>query len=251
MIIDGMMHLEVMGEYWDGLVDDVIEHYDAAGIDKGVILATWMASGCSNDITLAAYERYPDRFIPFGHVRPVDNWRDELERIGRDLGWVGLKLHQRELWYAGGNALKIVREIATLAQQVGIRVIKVHLHEFETIDALSREFSDLTWILPHMGSYMSPNAKLWDYCDLARHRENVYLDTSVTDQYYDLDLAVEWAGADKVTFASDGFMYNPSVEKAKIDALRLPTPHRKRRLTDSEYDKIMGGTMAKLLGILS
>lgn len=249
MIIDGMMHLEVMGEYWEGLVDEVVELYDAAGIDKGVILATWMASRRSNDITEAAYKRYPDRFIPFGHVRPVDDWEAELKRVTQELGWTGLKLHQRELWYAGGNALKIVGEIAELGQQLGLRVIKIHLHEYDTIDRLTVQFPEITWILPHMGSYMVPDSRLRDYCDLARTRQNVYLDTSVTDQYYDLDLAVRWAGVENVTFASDGFMYNPLVEKAKLDALRLPTPHRKPRLTDKEYDLIMGGNMARILGL--
>jgi predicted TIM-barrel fold metal-dependent hydrolase len=160
MIIDGMMHLEVMGEYWDGLVDEVIEHWDAAGIDKGVILATWMASRRSNDITLDAFTKYPDRFIPFGHVRPVDDWQSELDRITQDLGWTGLKLHQREIWYAGGEALRIVREMVARGQRSGLRVVKIHLHEYETIDALSREFPDVVWILPHMGQYMVPNAPL-------------------------------------------------------------------------------------------
>ncbi|GIT82189.1 hypothetical protein LLS1_38580 [Leifsonia sp. LS1] len=243
------MHLEVMGEYWEGLVDEVIEHWDAAGIEKGVILATWMASRRSNDITLDAFTRYPDRFIPFGHVRPVDNWEEEIDRITQELGWTGLKLHQRELWYAGGNALRTVREIVGRAQKSGLRVVKIHLHEYETIETLSREFPDIAWILPHMGQYMVPNAPLRAYCDLARERDNVYLDTSVTDQYYDLDLAVRWAGPDKVTFASDGFMYSPLVERAKIDSLRLPTPHRAKPLSDEEYAMIMGGTMAKILGI--
>jgi hypothetical protein len=44
MIIDGMMHLEVSGACWDGLVDEVIELYDSAGIDKGVIVTTWTPS---------------------------------------------------------------------------------------------------------------------------------------------------------------------------------------------------------------
>lgn len=238
-----------MGEYWEKLVDEVIEHWDAAGIDKGVILATWMASRRSNDITLDAFNRYPDRFIPFGHVRPVDNWEEEIDRITQELGWTGLKLHQRELWYAGGDALRTVREIVGRAQKSGLRVVKIHLHEYETIDALSREFPDIVWILPHMGQYMVPNAPLRAYCDLARERDNVYLDTSVTDQYFDLDLAVRWAGPDKVTFASDGFMYSPLVERAKIDALRLPTPHRSTPLSDEEHAMIMGGTMARILGI--
>ena len=68
MIIDGMMHLEIVGEYWEGLIEEVLEHYDAAGIDKGVVLATWMDSRESNDRTRDACRRYPDRFIPSVNV---------------------------------------------------------------------------------------------------------------------------------------------------------------------------------------
>jgi hypothetical protein len=87
------------------------------------------------------------------------------------------------------------------------------------------------------------------YCELARARPNVYLDTSAADRYYDLDRAVRWAGPDKITFASDGHLFSPLVEKAKIDTLRLYSPHREPILTDEEYAMIMGGTMARLLGL--
>ena len=86
MIIDGMMHLEVFGTYWEGLIDEVIEHYDYTGIDKGVALTTWTESRASNDRTLGACQKHPDRFIPFGHVRPIDPWEEELKRITQEFG---------------------------------------------------------------------------------------------------------------------------------------------------------------------
>src|SRR5579884_3062063 len=107
MVIDGMMHLEVVGEYWDGLFEEVIQHYDAVGIDKGVVLNTWMPSRETNDRTRAACQQYPDRFLSFGHVRPVDDWRDELKRITQEFGWTDLKLHQGEL-RQGGSKLRII-----------------------------------------------------------------------------------------------------------------------------------------------
>jgi len=71
-------------DYWEGLIDEIIVHSDYAGVDKGVVFTTWTPSPESNDRTLAACKKYPDRFIPFGHVRTEDAyWRDELERIGK------------------------------------------------------------------------------------------------------------------------------------------------------------------------
>ena len=87
------------------------------------------------------------------------------------------------------------------------------------------------------------------YCELARKRKNVYLDTCAVAPYYHLGKAFQWAGTDKITFASDGFMYSPLVEKAKIETLRLPTPYKTPMLTDKQLAKILGGTMAKLLGL--
>ena len=248
MIIDGMMHLEVVGEHWEGLIDEVIEHYDAAGIDKGVAMATWMDSRQSNDLTREACRRHPDRFLPFGHVRPVDDWEDELKRITQELGWTGLKLHQGELKHGGPDMRATTRAITERAAELGIRLIKIHLDDYEGLDALSSELPQLTWILPHMGCYFKAK-EMERWCGLARARENVYLDTSTVDRYYLLGRAVEWAGAEKITFASDGFLFSPLVEKAKVDTLRLPTPYRTPRLTDAEYALIMGGTMARLMGL--
>ena len=248
MIIDGMMHLEVVGEYWDGLVEEVLEYYDTAGIDMGVVMTTWTPSAESNDRTRAACQKYPDRFIPFGHVRPVDAWEDELKRIAGEFGWTGLKLHEVELRQGGPDVGATTMAIAERAAALGIRTVKIHLVDYEIIERLTREFPGVTWILPHMGCW-DKWREMDRYCDLARERKNVYLDTCAVWAYYDFGRAFRRAGVEKITFASDGHMFSPLVEKAKIDTLRLPTPYRAPRLTDEEYRLIMGGNMAGLLRI--
>ena len=248
MILDGMMHLEVVGACWEGLFEEVIAHYDAAGIDKGVVLNTWMPSRESNDRTYRACERYPDRFLPFGHVRPEDEWRAELQRITAEFGWTGLKLHEGELRRVGPDVLATTRAIAEEAAARGIRIVKIHLVDYAAIETLTRELPELTWILPHLGCW-EQWGELRRYCTLARSRANVYLDTSGVRPYYDFGKAFEWAGIDKITFATDGHLFSPLVEKAKIDTLRLPTPRRTPRLTPEQYAMVMGGTMARLLGL--
>ena len=250
-VIDGMMHLEVYqsatkAAYWEGLVEEVLEHYDHAGIDQGVILTTWTPSRESNDRTLAAYEKHPDRFIPFGHIRPKDSdWERELARVSEP-PWKGLKLHEGELRRGCGVLKTITRTIARKAADLGIRLIKLHLVDYPIIDELTREFSQTTWILPHLGCY-GRWEEMEKYCRLARNRKNVYLDTSGVAPYYRFGKAIQWAGIEKITFASDGFMYVPLVEKAKIEALRLPGPYRTPRLSESQLALILGGTMQRLL----
>jgi predicted TIM-barrel fold metal-dependent hydrolase len=248
VIIDGMMHLEVYGAYWDGLFEEVIEHYDSAGIDKGVVLTTWTPSEESNNRTHAACQKYPERFIPFGHVRPIDDWQAELRRIAEEFGWTGLKLHQGELQHGGPDMLATTMRIIEEAARLGIRLVKIHLVDYDAIDKLSQSFPNVTLILPHMGCY-GRWQDMERYCLLAKDRANIFLDTCAVHTYYDFGKAFLLAGIDKITFATDGHEFSPLVEKAKIDTLRLPTPFRTPTLSQEEYDKIMGGTMERLLGL--
>lgn len=246
LVIDAHMHFEAYGTYWEGLIDEIIEHYDYAGVDKGVVFTAWTPSHESNTRTLEGYRKYPDRFIPFGHVRTEDpDWESELERIS-ELQWKGMKLHQSEI-SRGPDLKEKTRDIVQKASDLGIRVILIHLEDYEIMEELSREIAEVTWIVPHMG-YDRKKGQMQRYCELARNRENVYLDTS-NGPYYKFGEAFEWAGTDKIVFASDGFWFNPFVEKAKIEILQLPTPFRTPKLTDEQLGMILGGNLARILGL--
>jgi len=243
-VIDGHMHLEAYGTYWDGLIEEIIEHYDHAEIDQGVVFTCWTASRESNDRTLFACKKYPDRFIPFGHIRTEDpDWESELERIGK-LGWKGIKLHQSEI-SRGPDLQEKTYSVVRKASSCGIRIMLIHLAKIEIVRELASSLPEAIWLLPHMGSYRNPD-EMRQYCDLAREMKNVYLDTSGAE-YYRFGQQFEWAGVDKIIYASDGFWYSPYVEKAKIEILQLPTPFRTRKLTDEELGMILGGNLKRLL----
>jgi predicted dehydrogenase len=212
LVIDGMMHLEVYksrteGYYWEGFLEEVLEHYEAAKIDKGVILTTWTPSRESNDRTLRAYEKYPDRFIPFGHVRPEDaDWQRELKRVSEP-PWKGLKLHEGEIERAG-DLRETTRTVTRKAAELGIRIFKIHLVNCDIIDELTRELSEVTWILPHMGCY-GRWGDMQKYCELAKNRKNVYLDTSAVAHYWMFGKAFRWAcQAGKDVYVEKPVSYN-------------------------------------------
>ena len=230
-VLDAHMHLESYGTYWEGLEDEIIEHYDYARIDRGVVFTAWTPTRESNDRTLAACRKYPDRFIPFGHVRTQDpDWESELERVG-NYGWKGIKLHQSEI-SRGPDLEEKTQSIVKKAFDCGLHVVLIHLEDVEMIDRLAGEFLGVSWIIPHMGSTEALD-EMKRYCELAKRRANVFLDTS-NAQYHRFGQQIQWAGFDKVLFASDGFWFSPAVEKAKIEILQLPTPFRTPRLTDGE-----------------
>lgn len=244
VVIDCHMHLEAYGTYWEGLIDEIIEHYDYAGVDKGVVFTIWTPSRESNDRTLMACKKYPDRFIPFGHVRTQDaDWKEELERIGK-LQWQGIKVHQGEI-SRGPDLLDKTRALVRKASDCGIRVILIHLADFDMVDNITEEFPEVTWLLAHMGPYKKSD-EMKKFCELARNRANVFLDTSGAD-YYMFGQQFELAGTDKVVFGSDGFWFKPLIEKAKIEILQLPTPFRTPKLTDEQVDQVLGGNLARIL----
>jgi predicted TIM-barrel fold metal-dependent hydrolase len=105
----------------------------------------------SNDRTLAACRKYPDRFIPFGHLSTEDDyWEAELERIG-ELGWKGIKLHQSEI-SRGPDLEEKTRLVVEKASKSGIRVVLFHLEALDMIGRLADGFPNTTCIIPHMGS---------------------------------------------------------------------------------------------------
>ena len=248
MIIDGMMHLEVEGDYWDGLEEGIIQQYDALGIDKGVVGTTSLPSRQANDRTLAAYRKHPDHFIPFGHLRPADDWEAELARLA-EWGWRGLMLHERDLRPGGADAAATTAAIAQKAADVGIGLVQLHLVDYEAVDQLARQLPQVTWILPSMGCWERWQ-DLEQFCKLAGDRDNVYLGTSgVMRQWVKFNLAAGWAGADKITFASGGYQGSPLVEMAKVEAMRLTDSWKGAVVTDEQLSLILGGNMARLLGL--
>lgn len=239
MIIDDIMHVDYWqesgGEYHEGRAKEIIQMMDDAGINKAVICTTWMPSRKSNNITLEVYQKYPNRFIPFGHVRPVDcEAENELKRIGKELRWKGLKLHQGEFPFPMMESLK---SIIKKAEELEIRICLLHCENLKIVNELTQQFPNVTFILAHLGCY-SNIGLLDEFCSLARKRDNIYLDTSAVHQYYKIGDAVKMAGANKITFGSDGCVFSPLVELTKIKALKL---------SKEQEELILGKNISRIL----
>lgn len=242
MIIDDLMHIDHWrwqdhtAEYAEGQEEKIIEMMDDASVDKAIAVTTWMDSRRSNDITYNAAQKYPDRFIPFGHVRPIDPyWPAELERIGHKFGWKGLKIHQGEF------PLPIMEPLIPIlekAREVGIKVVIFHCEIFEVAEKVATQFSDLTFIFPHLGCRSVGRPRLALYCRLARERENVYLDTSAQQSEEMIGEAITLAGAINLVFGSDGCVHKPLAQLAHIKV---------QKLSKADEDLILGGNITRVL----
>jgi predicted TIM-barrel fold metal-dependent hydrolase len=93
--------------------------------------------------------------------------------------------------------------------------------EVATVELLAREYPDVYFIIPHLGSFADDwRAQLGLIDHLERH-SNIYTDTAGVRRFDLLEEAVQRAGPHKILFGSDGPWLHPGVELEKIYALHL------------------------------
>jgi predicted TIM-barrel fold metal-dependent hydrolase len=107
------------------------------------------------------------------------------------------------------------------------------------LEAVVSEYRDVSFIIPHLGSFADDWAAQRATLDLLARHDNVHTDTSGVRRFDLLVEAVRRAGAHKILFGSDGPWLHPGVELAKVQA--LPLDARERAL-------VTGGNLLRLIG---
>ena len=105
---------------------DLVERLDMFGVERAVVFPMndprqGFCFHHPNDLVWAAYQRYPDRLIPFFRLNPNFPSREEYERrVGQ--GFRGIKLHPRSQSFriAGPQ----VMEVYSWAEAVGLPVLR-------------------------------------------------------------------------------------------------------------------------------
>jgi hypothetical protein len=163
--------------------------------------------------------------------------QSELMRIGKELKWKGMALHQDEFPLPIEEFLWPIIE---KAEDSEIRICILHCQKFKIADQISKDFPEVTFIFTHLGCFLN-RSLMPKYCAIVRERGNVYLDTSAQHGHEQILDAVKMAGADKLTFGSDGCVHHrPLVELSMIKVLKLPK---------KEEDLILGGNISRILGL--
>lgn len=240
MIIDAHVHIKGGDVYRREFPPElIVKQMDEAGIDKSIVFSICLPSRESNDLTLKAVNKFPHRLIGFAHVLPQEGGIAviELERAVKELGFKGLKLHAGEFTQEYGFTAKLLEPVLEKAVKLGIPVLLDPIGKFDPIVEIVNMFSELKLIVAHMGSHNN-EIIVSKFIGLARKCENLYLETSWSDIPWKIKEAVEYAGADKLIFGSDGPLYHPLVELTKIRILKLPK---------EEEEKILGKNILRLL----
>ena len=110
--------------------------------------------------------------------------------------------------------------------------------EASGIDLIAPEYPDVSFIVPHLGSFSDDwRAQRTVVDQLARH-PNVHADTSGVRRFDLLVEAVAAGGPEKILFGTDGPWLHPGVELSKVYALGLPP---------AQEALVLGGNLLRLI----
>ncbi|MBY8990191.1 MAG: amidohydrolase [Candidatus Lokiarchaeota archaeon] len=211
--------------------------------------------------------KYPDRLMAFAGIDPRrENALDMLKQSFEEYGMKGLKYHCDSGY--DPNSPESIKILKYLEKKGGILLThtgplgppaQCKYTEPILLSETSNKVPNLKIIGAHMGS--APKWREW--AALAAFYPNLYGDMAMWQAYafgkYELfckelrDL-IDYAGLEKVMFASDGPIYDIAIPTKKYIQLikNLPKDAPKRiKFTEKEVEAILGNNAAKLLGILN
>jgi len=204
---------------WDtsARLDAYLARADRARIDRSVLFAAFHSDyAVANREVARIVAGAPERFCGFAFVHAErDRGRiGELVREAVGYGFRGIKLHRHDA--------RITREVCDVARAFRLPVLYDVVGEIAVVELLAREYPDVAFIIPHLGSFADDWRAQQGLIDhLVRH-PNVFTDTSGVRRFDILEEAVARAGAHKVLFGSDGPWLHPGLELEKVRLLRLP-----------------------------
>jgi uncharacterized protein len=221
---------------WDtnASLEEYLPRAIRAGIGRTALFAAFHSdySMANREVARIVASR-PDRFYGFAFVHPErDRGRVAamVEEAVTRYGFVGIKVHRHDS--------PITREICEVARRFSLPVMYDVTGAIPAIELLAEEYSDVPFIIPHLGSFADDwGAQLALIDHLERH-PNVYTDTSGVRRFDLLDQAFRRAGAGKILFGSDGPWLHPGVELAKVKALGL-SPAEERMVLGENFLRLI------------
>jgi predicted TIM-barrel fold metal-dependent hydrolase len=239
VIIDGHCHAgqgDGLTGPWDTAapLGPYLRRAAKAGIERTVLLSVFHSNyATANRQVARIIASRPHRFYGFACVHP-DRDHGGIQALIKvaveRYGFRGIKVHRRDG--------RITREICEVARAFCLPVLYDVMGEVSVVELLAKEYPEVSFIIPHLGSFADDwRAQLALVDHLVRH-PNVYAETSGVRRFDLLEQAVRRAGARKIIFGSDGPWLHPGVELAKVRALGL---------SPSEEQLVLGRNLLRLI----
>lgn len=218
----------------DAPLADYLRRARQAGIDRINLLPAFHSDyAVANRALGRIVARGRGRFFGFAFVHAAAD-AGRVEEVVREavvrFGFRGIKVHRHDA--------RISREICQVARRYRLPVLYDVVGEIAPLELIVREYPDVAFIAPHLGSFADDWRAQQALIDpLSRHR-NLFADTSGVRRFDLLVEAVRRAGPRKLLFGSDGPWLHPGVELAKIRALGL---------APADFARVTGGNFLRLV----
>lgn len=197
-----------------GDAEHMIRRNRRLGIDRFCCsswVGIWIDYRDGNELIHRLCERHPDDIVGYATIDPKksDDFAADIHRCHDEYGFRGLKPYNPRVglpynspeydpWYEKGN------EIGGF----------VKLHQTEIGDSYLEEIAEISERYPNMNYLLAHSGWTWEVArsrvDLARRRDNIYLDLTFTSVLHGVvEFFVDEGLEDKVLFCSDAPMRDP------------------------------------------
>jgi uncharacterized protein len=239
MIVDGHCHAgrgDRLTAPWntDAPLGAYLRRARAAGIARTVVFPPFHGDYATANAELARIvHRKPARLIGFAAVHPGRDAGRVHELVGRAIhrwGFRGVKVHRLDA--------PATREVCDAARAFGVPLLYDVAGRAELLDMVAPQFPDVTFIVPHLGSFADDWRAHQRLIDQLMRLPNVVADTSGVRRFDYLLQAARRAGAAKLLFGSDGPWLHPALELQKVRLLGLPP---------AQEALVLGGNLLRIL----
>ena len=224
--------------------DEIIELMDMNGIDKAIVLPIPHKDfniKKTNDYVFEAYQKYPDRLIPFCRI-------DEYLEENLEKGFRGVKLH---LLYESIDLKNIKKELQLVEDaNVPLLIHANFTNKAKQIEQILKYAPNIQVILAHMGrGHLYTGEQAIDNALALKKHSNLYMDLSTVGDIQSIINVCEIIGYDRVIYASD-YPFGKSYWGEKYnytDELNI----LKRYLSEENKENIFYKNIERLLNIKS
>lgn len=215
--IDMHSHVGKFGGWagFDSDIDTLIKFMDEYEVEKTVLCS---ADAKTNEDTLAAFEKYPDRVFPVVFLNPYDGQKalDNLKYYVEEKGFKGIKMNPLKDAFVADDT--IVDPILDAAEKYDIPVCIHSGHPPYSlpwsIALLAERHPNVRVLMIHMGHghgvYIDAALKM------ARRHPNIYLEMSGMPMGCKVKEAYDTVGKNRIMFGIDAPFHHPSVEIQKV-----------------------------------
>lgn len=221
LIIDAHCHVgkgDGLTGPWD--TDASLRNYirwaNEYGISKTVLFAAFHSDySHANQEVAKIVGLNRSRFYGFAFVHAIRDAGRIFSIIQKAVSlykFCGIKVHRYDA--------RITREICETAKAFNLPVLYDVMGEISQVYLLAKEYPDVNFIIPHLGSFADDWKAQLSFIDPLTRYPNIYTDTSGVRRFDLLKEALDRAGANKILFGSDGPWLHPGLELEKIYALK-------------------------------